>query len=331
MHYLLLFNKKFFVEWAYVTSGEGMDYHIVDKSAGFPKEYESEVISLSLVPAYLSPTRILKRAIRVFTLPDQFIGLSFIEYAGRDELNRPARMASKVFLVDRELYNIIPDPKFYEQHLEEIGESKAPIEVSRNELIEYLPKYYNFPATNEFKKTIDKLNEESLATIISSLISNKRVVIYGGEEIEIYDIESSQKITSYDVIRTLLYILPKTIRTKLEYLTYSSNIHVTNNQLLFIDKSPEYETHYMKTNDTTIIDLQTGKVWKKHTNRLGKKYTKLILSLLKKNELPKFTVFSDLMVDSYIEMVATSENKRTGFQRVETILDIAEQFMEVGY
>ena len=103
MHYLLLSNKKFFVEWAYVTSGEGMDYHIVNRSAGFPKKYENKVISLSLVPAYVSPSRILKKAVRVFTLQDQFVGLSFIEYAGRDELNRPARMASKVFLIDKEL------------------------------------------------------------------------------------------------------------------------------------------------------------------------------------------------------------------------------------
>ena len=318
MHYLLLSNKKFFVEWAYVTSGEGMDYHIVNRSAGFPKKYENKVISLSLVPAYVSPSRILKKAVRVFTLQDQFVGLSFIEYAGRDELNRPARMASKVFLIDKELYNIVSDPSFYEQRLEEIGGGKAPIEVTRNEVIEYLPKYYNYPTTKKFKTTIDLLNEDLLSAIISSLIANKRVVIYGGGDIEIYDIESDEKTTSYDVIRTLLYILPKTIRTKLEYLTYSSNIQVSNNQLLFIDKSPEYEAHYLKTNNTTIIDLQTGKIWKKHTNRLGKKYTRIILSLLKKNELPRFAVYSDLIVDGYIEMITTSKDK-------------AERFMEVSH
>ena len=330
MYPLFLYKRKYFIEWAYVTSGEGMDYHIVNKSAGFPIKYERKVITHSMVPAYLSPTQILNKAVRVFRLNNQFMGISFIEYAGKDELNRPARMASNVLIVEKELYNIISDPLFYENYLKRLKESKENLIVTRNELIDYIPSYYNTPSTKKFLLVADIFNEEQLSIIVSSLLVNKRIAIFGGDNIEIYNTKSDGGITSYDVLRYLMFVLPKAIRVNLEYSTYSSSIDVTNNELFFIDKLPEYKFQRSRTKDTVVIDLSSGKVWNKHINRLGKKYTRALFSSLKNGELPRFILLSDLLTDSYIELISTSGNRRIGFKRMEIILSVIEHLMGGG-
>jgi len=300
MVYPQLGSDKIVVEQALYTSGEGWDYRITAASRGIIDSEKMDIEKESLIKYYFSPDVIFVDAIKTFKLSTGRYAISYVTASSRDEYNRPARFRAHILVSDPRLIDFLVDPRVFKPFFlrKDVFEKIDSLKLNAYDfLIDSISRIFN--VRRLLKDVMNLFNDEMLEFIFSALFMLKRVFIVPSDLISVETIEKKTSITSMDVISSILYLLPATLRKNI-----STGSLVFHGELEKVNIGFLHPSGVLPETSAVVIDLEeqaihlVGERKRKLKNELATSYTKLVTSSLLDNDFYTIETLTDILNSS---------------------------------
>ncbi|MGQ4891229.1 MAG: hypothetical protein ACP6IP_01955 [Candidatus Njordarchaeia archaeon] len=319
-----LSETKIVIDQALVTSGGGTDYDIKARSAGINKSEATFIYKKAMPPIYLGVDSEFKNALRVFNVSEERVGLSYITLAGRDELNRPGRLRAHILVMDRDVYEFAADPLFFSNYF--ISEDlSGSMDRHMLEVKDFLANILEHFASSRFKiieTVIKNLGEDFFTGIYSAMLKRKKVVIYGGDIVDVFSIdnETKGKMKSVDVLRAVVLLAPPKLKSEMEYTSYSSDFAQDTVNLVFSEKLPSLNIE----KKSLIVDMEDGEIYNRVTVSYVKDYVEHIFKALEAKKFLPFLAETHFFLRSFYEIIEIM-GKKEGYKAIRDLLALAQE------
>jgi len=315
--------EKIIIDQALVTSGHRGDYRIVAKSSGFSQSELDRIYEKSLPPTFFDPNIRFNDSIRVINVSEDRIGICYVTLAGRDEFNRFGRLRSHILVLDKEIYDLIPDPLFFRDYFisKDVSGDLEKISIDKKIFFENVLKYYDEIIIPEINRVHEHIPEVIMINVLSALIRRKKVVFYGGKAINITSISKKDKPNhSIDYLRKIIFVLPSMLKSNIEYSTYSTHYLSDSVDIVFTELLPSLT----KEKEALIVDLEENKLYNKVVDPVIKRYIKRLYSYIGKGWGTLFLSYSNGFIKNFVNLFKLGNDKKEISQHIRDLLELGQ-------
>lgn len=311
-------NKDVIINQLIYTSGKGADYRFIAKSVSLKQSVLKKIEKFALIKYYTTPDISFKDALKFFPASEDLYAISYVTIAGKDEYNRPERLRAHILIMESKLLEIIADFRIFKEFF--INEDKfGELNKIKMKKIEILKR-----SSLAMSRLLGRINEvlrlftnEQLEHLFYAIYNNIKVIVIPSNKIMINSITDTKKISSLDIISTILMLLPFTIKKKLSFSSLILHGDIENINLGFT-----HERGVLPHKKSLILDLNNGSIDKIGINykidSLISELISILLDSLKRNRFNELKSIISLIGASYSLI---KKRGKKGAKLVQGIID----------